>query len=196
MQNDEKLWEFRKCLLEKDSAHAYEVQGDWVEPQSRYRFLKSNTIGPVQPVNGPSEATEPGYMHLKVVQRRRKEESYFSGSFECIGTPFFVTVTTPATGCSYVRLRKTILEHTRRFLSKEAPGRRNNMMLDEPSEPPGQCLQSADDDWLINTFTIAWHQNSYSSRFPDPGDIIKDDEGVSYARCTSRLRPQSVGGLS
>jgi len=135
-------------------------------------------------------------MHLKVVQRRRKEESYFSGSFECIGTPFFVTVTTPATGCSYVRLRKTILEHTRRFLSKEAPGRRNNMMLDEPSEPPGQCLQSADDDWLINAFTLAWHQNSYSSRFPDPGDIIKDDEGVSYARCTSRLRPQSVGGLS
>jgi len=90
--------------------------------------------------------------------------------YECIGTPFIVTI--PATGCTYEELRYRILAHMRRFISNKGDGGRS-MLLDATA----QYSQSAGDDRLSNAFAIAGH-SWYSYNISDAGDIIKDDEGM------------------
>jgi hypothetical protein len=180
--NQDKLWEWRKCVIESDTAHAYEVEADWID-QPRYgisSFSSSSSTSMIGPAGGPSETAEPGCIFLKAVQRRKKVASTFhwnNDSSECFSTPFIVTI--PATGCTYAQLRQKVVAHMRKFLkdSNTRNTKRNSssMMLDESEAPTPSRRADADrdsylahnpdecsEDLLNNSFTIAWHQSRYS----------------------------------
>ena len=145
VQNNDKLWEWSRCLIQNDKAHVYQVEGEIAEAKSLYNNSYNNSYinnynsnSMLGPVGGPSDGAEAEsgsrYMHLKVYMRREKVDSYWSSSsLECFGTPLLISI--PATGCSRERLRAKITEHMRRFL--KAPGTCNasNMELDQADAP-------------------------------------------------------------
>ncbi len=175
-RNDDKLWEWRRCIIDNNRAHAYEVRGDWVDMPNGYyshdilSSSSSSNNNMIGQAGGPSEAAEAGLIHLKVVHRRKKDVDtlryYRSEEFQCLGIPFIITIS--ATSCSYEQLRQILTKHVRMLLKEEACNLNNKR-------------QSADtnEDLLCNGFTISSHSRYNYSKFSDAGDAVHDDETVS-----------------